>query len=136
MGIDRDSFACCSATGGHHGGRTRAAGAAQEGQRAAATIQETTTTSSLPYLEETSNCDPKMHNVVSDGAPCQFTMHYVVSDGAPCQFTKHHARSATYIDWSVGTPAHKDMSDAECGGVKHDNMAIVRPVDGSRTVSL
>ena len=100
------------------------------------TIQETTTTSSLPYLEETSNCDPKMHNVVSDGAPCQFTMHYVVSDGAPCQFTKHHARSATYIDWSVGTPAHKDMSDAECGGVKHDNMAIVRPVDGSRTVSL
>ena len=87
------------------------------------TIQETTTTSSLPYLEETSNCDPKMHNVVSDGAPCQFT--------------KHHARSATYIDWSVGTPAHKDMSDAECGGVKHDNMAIVRPVDGSgRTVSL
>ena len=122
MGIDRDSFACCSATGGHHGGRTRAAGAAQEGQRAAATIQETTTTSSLPYLEETSNCDPKMHNVVSDGAPCQFT--------------KHHARSATYIDWSVGTPAHKDMSDAECGGVKHDNMAIVRPVDGSRTVSL
>ena len=35
--------------------------------------------------------------------------------------SKHHARITVYIDWSVGTPAHnKDMSDAECGGAKHD----------------
>ena len=70
----------------------------------------------LPYLQETSNCELKVHYVTSDGAPCQYkcASHFL-------WLSKHHARTTVYIDWSVGTPAHnKDMSDAECGGAKHE----------------
>ena len=51
--------------------------------------------------------------------------------------SKHHACTTVYIDWSVGTPAHnKDMSDAECGGAKHDvNMQHVSG-DQGRQVQL
>ena len=79
----------------------------------------------LPYLLATMNKPLKVHYVTSDGCPSQYKCcsHFL-------WISKHQVRTTVTLDWSVGTPAHnKDMSDAECGGAKHEvdqvNMAHV-----------